>query len=87
MLIRVARPDEYDEIGRVTMRAYAEFFDAAAIDEDTSYLRRIGDVAGRADRTTILVAVDEDAIDRVAHARARRPRRRQRPRTPPARTR
>ncbi|HYJ61699.1 MAG TPA: GNAT family N-acetyltransferase [Actinomycetota bacterium] len=62
VLIRVARPDEYDEIGRVTMRAYAEFFDAAAIDEDTSYLRRIGDVAGRADRTTILVAVDEGAI-------------------------
>lgn len=62
VLIRDARPDEYDEVGRVTMRAYAEFFDDGAIDEDASYLRRIGDVAGRASRTTILVAVDDDAI-------------------------
>lgn len=60
MRIRDATPDEYDETGRVTMRAYAEFFDDGAIDEDTSYLRRIGDVAGRADRTTIVVAVDDD---------------------------
>ena len=60
MEIRDARPDEYDEIGDVTMRAYAEFFDDGAIDEDTSYLRRIGDVAGRASRTTIVVAVDDD---------------------------
>jgi ribosomal protein S18 acetylase RimI-like enzyme len=58
--IREARPDEYDEIGDVTMRAYAEFFNDGAIDEDTSYLRRIGDVAGRASRTTIVVAVDDD---------------------------
>ena len=60
MEIREARPDEYGEIGDVTVRAYAEFFDDGAIDEDTSYLRRIGDVAGRASRTTIVVAVDDD---------------------------
>jgi ribosomal protein S18 acetylase RimI-like enzyme len=60
--IREARPDEYDETGRVTMQAYAEFFDAAAIDEDTSYLRRIGDVAERAGRTTVLVALDDGTI-------------------------
>src|SRR5688572_9909687 len=39
------------------MRAYAEFFDDGA-----SYLRRIGDVGGRASRTTIVVAVDDGAI-------------------------
>lgn len=44
------------------MRAYAEFFDEDAIDEDTSYLRRIGDVAGRAERTTILIAIEDDQI-------------------------
>lgn len=62
MLIREATPDEYDETGRVTMRAYVEFFDAGAIDEGTSYLRRIGDVAARAPHTTILVAIDDGAI-------------------------
>jgi ribosomal protein S18 acetylase RimI-like enzyme len=62
MRVREARPDEHDHIGLITMSAYAEFFDEGAIDDDTSYLRRIGDVAGRAGRTTILVAVDDHEI-------------------------
>jgi ribosomal protein S18 acetylase RimI-like enzyme len=62
VLIRQATPGEYDEVGRVTMRAYSEFFDDGAIDADSSYLRRIGDVAGRAPHATILVALDDGAI-------------------------
>jgi ribosomal protein S18 acetylase RimI-like enzyme len=56
--IREATPEEHDAVGAVTMSAYAEFFAPGAIDEDEGYLHHIGDVAGRADRTTILVAVD-----------------------------
>jgi len=53
--IREAAPDEWDEAGRVTADAYREF----ARDTDwESYLGRIADVRGRADRTTILVALD-----------------------------
>jgi ribosomal protein S18 acetylase RimI-like enzyme len=60
--IREARPDEYDEAGRVTMHAYDEYFAPGADDEDHAYHRHIGDVAGRADRTTILVALEDGAI-------------------------
>jgi ribosomal protein S18 acetylase RimI-like enzyme len=57
--IREARPEEYDEIGAVTAHAYQEFFVET---EHHSYLDEIADVAGRAPRTTILVAVDGDRI-------------------------
>lgn len=59
--IREASPDEHDEAGRVTAGAYAEF----ARPGDTEweeYLARIADVPGRADRTTILVAVEGGTI-------------------------
>jgi len=59
--VRPARPDEYKEAGRVTALAYREFVrpnDAGWED----YLARIADVAGRAGRTTVLVAVEEDRI-------------------------
>ena len=59
--IREAQPDEYAETGIVTADAYREFF--ADADADLrSYLEEIADVAGRAARTTILVAVDDDRI-------------------------
>ena len=57
--IREARPEEYEETGAVTARAYQEFFSET---EPHSYLDEIADVAGRAPRTTILVAVDGDRI-------------------------
>jgi ribosomal protein S18 acetylase RimI-like enzyme len=57
--IREARPEEYDETGAVTARAYQEFFVET---EQHPYLDEIADVAGRAPRTTILVAVDGDRI-------------------------
>lgn len=62
MEIREARTEEHTEAGRVTMDAYREFFAPGSADEDHEYLRRIGDIAGRADRTTILVAVDDGAL-------------------------
>jgi ribosomal protein S18 acetylase RimI-like enzyme len=59
--IREARPEEYEEAGRVTALAYRDF--APAEDPDwQDYLRRIADVAGRAQVTTVLVAVEEGRI-------------------------
>lgn len=61
--IHEARPEEYAEAGRVTADAYREFFADADADADLrSYLEEIADVAGRAPRTTILVAVEGDRI-------------------------
>ncbi len=59
--IREARPEEHDETGVVTATAYREFF-GDADDDLRSYLAEIADVARRAPRTTILVAVDGDRI-------------------------
>ena len=59
--IRVATPQEYAEAGEVTAVAYREFVRP----EDTGwedYLARIADVAERADRTTIVVAVADGRI-------------------------
>jgi ribosomal protein S18 acetylase RimI-like enzyme len=60
MLVREATPSEYEDAGRVTADAYREFFDEGARDEHLDYLERLADVAERATRTTILIAVDED---------------------------
>jgi ribosomal protein S18 acetylase RimI-like enzyme len=57
--IREVAPDEWDDAGRVTADAYREFV------RDTdweSYLGRIADVRGRAERTTIFVALDDGKI-------------------------
>ena len=59
--IRQARPEEYDEAGRVTELAYREF--APPGDEGwDGYLRRLADVRGRAGRTLVLVAVDDGRV-------------------------
>jgi ribosomal protein S18 acetylase RimI-like enzyme len=59
--VREATPELHAEAGRVTAEAYREF--ARPGDEDWErYLERIADVAARADRTTVLVALDEDRI-------------------------
>ncbi len=59
--VREIRPEEHDEAGRITAEAYREFVrpGEAAWEE---YLRHIADVGGRADRTTVLVAVEEGRI-------------------------
>jgi ribosomal protein S18 acetylase RimI-like enzyme len=61
MEIREARPDEYEEAGRVTALAYREF--APEDDPDwEEYLGVIADVAARASVTTVLVAVEDGRI-------------------------
>ena len=57
--VREATPDEWDEAGRVTADAYREFVRDA---DWKSYLDQIANVRGRADRTTIIVAVDDRRI-------------------------
>jgi ribosomal protein S18 acetylase RimI-like enzyme len=54
--IREATPGEHAEAGRVTAAAYE------GLVRDRSYLDRIADVADRASRTEVLVAVDGGAI-------------------------
>ena len=61
VVIREARPDEYPEAGRVTADAYREFV-RDGDDDWHEYLEAIADVEGRADRTTILVALDAQRI-------------------------
>jgi ribosomal protein S18 acetylase RimI-like enzyme len=61
--IRLIRSEEYEEAGRVTALAYREFVPAGRRSRDwEAYLAEIADVAGRADRTQVLVAVDEGRI-------------------------
>src|SRR4051812_31213108 len=59
--VREAKPEEHQEAGRVTADAYREFATPERRGWD-EYLVRIADVADRARRTTILVAVEDDAI-------------------------
>jgi ribosomal protein S18 acetylase RimI-like enzyme len=56
MEIREATTAEHTEAGRVTAAAYQ------GLVRDPSYLERIADVADRARRTIVLVAVDDGAI-------------------------
>lgn len=61
MEIRDVGPEEYEGAGQVTALAYAEF--APPGDEGwREYLDTISDVAGRVDRTVVLVAVDGDRV-------------------------
>jgi ribosomal protein S18 acetylase RimI-like enzyme len=54
VLIRAARPDEYPDIGRLTVAAYS-----ASGQLNDRYRPLLLDVAGRAAEGTVLVAVDE----------------------------
>jgi len=56
--IRPARPEEWDEAGRVTAEAYREFAGPGDSNGWSDYLAHIADVAGRAERTLVLVAVE-----------------------------
>lgn len=60
-LIRSVRPDEYERAGQVVVDAYREFVRPTDPDADwLDYLHLLADVAGRVDRTAVLVAVDAD---------------------------
>jgi ribosomal protein S18 acetylase RimI-like enzyme len=61
MDVREATEQEFGEAGRVTAEAYREFIRPGDVDWER-YLRRIADVAERADRTTVLVAVEDGRI-------------------------
>ena len=61
MQVRLAEPADYAEAGRVTAAAYGEFARPGDPGWDR-YLAEIADVAGRADRTLVLVAVEEARI-------------------------
>jgi ribosomal protein S18 acetylase RimI-like enzyme len=59
--VREAAPDEYGDAGRVTADAYREFVREGDVSWER-YLEHIAAVDARADRTTILVAVEDDRI-------------------------
>ena len=60
--VREAEPADHAEAGRVTALAYREFVPADDDGDWTRYLARMADVAGRADRTHILIALEEGRI-------------------------
>jgi ribosomal protein S18 acetylase RimI-like enzyme len=57
--VRPAEAPEFDEAGRVTALAYREFVRPGE-EAWMRYLDHIADVAGRAQRAMVLVAVDDD---------------------------
>ena len=59
--VRLAHPDEHVDAGRVTAAAYEEFV-RPEDDAWREYLERIADVAERADRTDVLVALEDGRI-------------------------
>ena len=61
MEVREATTDEHAAAGRVTADAYREFV-RPGDDDWERYLLRIADVAARADRTTILVTVEDGRV-------------------------
>ncbi len=61
MEVREAIVSEHAAAGQVTAEAYREFV-RPGDDDWERYLLRIADVAARADRTTILVAVDDGRV-------------------------
>lgn len=56
------RPNEYEEAGRVCAGAYVEYVPESRSDGWLEYLDELGDVAGRVDRTIVLVAVEDGRI-------------------------
>lgn len=61
VVVREAAPHEYAEVGRVTAEAYRPYVHEGENDW-LEYIESIADVEGRADRTTILVALDAGRI-------------------------
>jgi ribosomal protein S18 acetylase RimI-like enzyme len=61
MQVREVRDAEVDEAGAVTALAYREYVEPGETAWE-GYLEHIADVRGRADRTIVLVAVDDGRI-------------------------
>jgi ribosomal protein S18 acetylase RimI-like enzyme len=62
ILVRPVRPEEYAEAGRVTADAYREFVRPTDRDEWPDYLQALADVAGRALRAHVAVALLDGRI-------------------------
>ncbi|MCA1726324.1 MAG: GNAT family N-acetyltransferase [Actinobacteria bacterium] len=62
MEVRVVRPQEYDEAGRVTAEAYREHVRAEWEDDWARYLVELADVRRRAPVSTVLVAVEDGRV-------------------------
>ena len=60
MDIRPVAPAEYAQAGPVTAAAYREF--VSSPEDWNGYLGRLADIAGRADRTLVLAAVDDGRV-------------------------
>lgn len=60
--VRPAEPHEYEEAGRVTALAYREFVPPDGSQRWDEYLAFMADVAQRADRTVVLIAVEDGRI-------------------------
>jgi GNAT superfamily N-acetyltransferase len=58
MDVRLARPEDYDELGRLTLEAYAEV-DHRTVESDDGYDEELADVSRRAADAEVLVAIDE----------------------------
>ncbi len=56
LTIREARPDEYEAVGEIGVRAYS----ALEAESDVGYLDEVRDAAARAAAATVLVAVEPD---------------------------
>lgn len=61
IVVRQVRPQEYVEAGEATARAYREFA-PPEMPQWQAYLTRIADVASRASRTTVLVALVDGVL-------------------------
>ena len=59
--VRPVLPEEYAAAGEATARAYREFIPPER-PEWEEYVRRIGDIAARAQRTVVLVALVDGAV-------------------------
>ena len=60
--VREAAPKEYAEAGRVTSLAYREYVPPDDDGDWERYLEHVADVAERAGRTTVLVAVEDGRV-------------------------
>jgi ribosomal protein S18 acetylase RimI-like enzyme len=57
--VRSVRPEEYDRLSKLTVAAYRGLL---GDDLDLGYVAELADVAGRAERVDVLVAVDDRGV-------------------------
>jgi ribosomal protein S18 acetylase RimI-like enzyme len=57
IVVREARPDEFEVLGRIVVAAYRE---VGALADDEGYVDELRDVAGRAATAVVLAAVDAE---------------------------